>query len=464
MGSNVALLGKQVINEGVINAKLGSVNLAAGKEAVLTFDQQGLLGVRISKEILQDELGIDPAVLNSGEINAEGGRVLLTASVSRDVFSQAVNHSGIEQATSVVVHEDGSFTLGGGADVVNTGDINVSANQDDAGRVAMLGENVTHSGIIKADGYTQGGEIYLHANQTALLTEDSQTSAVSGQGNGGTIKILGETIGILDQSEINTSGDLGGGEILIGGDYQGGNPHIRNSTYMFVDQNVEIRNDAIEEGNGGKTILWSDKDTVFQGLITVRGGAVSGDGGFVETSGKENLVYRGATDRSAAHGKAGELLLDPRDITIVNNSAPDDSELDDQTINFADGSGATDDFTISNSKLVTELNNGNVLLQANRDIDVIANIDASSNANNTNNLTLDRAFKKTLAGQEPGSIDRIYSSMNGEHHWAKEYGVALAAENLYKQPNTSAHLVYSSSDNARRGAIVMEKIPATANN
>ncbi|MCP4275273.1 MAG: filamentous hemagglutinin N-terminal domain-containing protein, partial [Gammaproteobacteria bacterium] len=104
LGGNVALIGKQVINQGVINARLGTVNLAAGKEAVLTFDRQGLLGVRVSKEILQDELGIDPAVLNAGDINAEGGRVLLTASVSRDVFSQAVNHSGIEQATSVVVN------------------------------------------------------------------------------------------------------------------------------------------------------------------------------------------------------------------------------------------------------------------------------------------------------------------------------------------------------------------------
>ncbi len=40
--------------------------------------------------------------------------MLLTGSVSRGVFSQGVNHDGIEQATSVVMHDDGSFTLGGG--------------------------------------------------------------------------------------------------------------------------------------------------------------------------------------------------------------------------------------------------------------------------------------------------------------------------------------------------------------
>ena len=126
LGGSVTLLGKSVTNDGVISAQLGSVNLAAGKAAVLTFDQQGLLGVQVTEAILQDELGIDPVVLNSGEINAEGGRVLLTASVSQDVFSQAVNSGSIEQATSVVVNADGSFTLGAG--VVNTGTVDVSTN------------------------------------------------------------------------------------------------------------------------------------------------------------------------------------------------------------------------------------------------------------------------------------------------------------------------------------------------
>ena len=126
-GGNVALIGKQVQNDGLIVANLGSVSLAAGKQAVLTFDNAGMLGVRVSKAILQDELGVDPAVLNNGTITAEGGRVLLSASVSQDIFSAAVNTDGLELATSAVVNEDGSFTLGGGADVVNAGNIDISA-------------------------------------------------------------------------------------------------------------------------------------------------------------------------------------------------------------------------------------------------------------------------------------------------------------------------------------------------
>ena len=101
LGGNVALIGKQVENNGLISANLGTVTLAAGKEAALTFDNAGLLGVRVSKEILQSELGVDPAVLNSGTIQATGGRVLLTVSVSKDIFSQAVNTNTTADQTAV---------------------------------------------------------------------------------------------------------------------------------------------------------------------------------------------------------------------------------------------------------------------------------------------------------------------------------------------------------------------------
>ncbi|MDZ4263026.1 MAG: filamentous hemagglutinin N-terminal domain-containing protein [Pseudomonadota bacterium] len=75
LGGNVALLGKQVENSGLIAASLGSVALAAGRQAILSFDDAGLLGVSISEAVLQDELGIDPAVLNSGTIQAAAGQV-----------------------------------------------------------------------------------------------------------------------------------------------------------------------------------------------------------------------------------------------------------------------------------------------------------------------------------------------------------------------------------------------------
>jgi len=391
LGGNVALIGRQVENDGLIVANLGSVTMAAGKQAVLTFDQDGLLGVRVSKEILQDELGVDPAVLNNGEINAEGSRVLLTASTSQDVFSQAVNTGDLNQtATSVVMHEDGSFTLGNGADVLNTGSIDTSITNNDQsldqniGRIVLLGENVTSSGELRADAANgHGGEIELHAQNTTLLTGNSLTSARSEtNGQGGIVKVLGNRIGLFEQSMVDVSGANGGGQALIGGDFQGNNSAIRNATTTIVNGGTVIHADAIENGDGGKVILWSDSDTFFGGDIFVRGGKIGGNGGLIETSGKENLIFRGNTDRSAPQGKAGWLLLDPRDITI-GTAVSDNSELDDRTVDFTDCSGgscssSSDDFNISAVKLQSELNAGDVVLQANRDISVTGSITTDS--------------------------------------------------------------------------------------
>ncbi|MCF6324599.1 MAG: filamentous hemagglutinin N-terminal domain-containing protein [Gammaproteobacteria bacterium] len=326
LGGNVALIGKQVKNDGLISANLGTVTLAAGKQAVLTFDQGGLLGVRVSKEILQDELGVDPAVLNSGEINAEGGRVLLTASISRDVFSRAVNTGGLESATSVVVHDDGSFTLGGGADVINTGRIDTStieqymaADAQNVGRIILIGENVTSSGELLANAENgNGGEIELHAQNTTLLTENSITSARSEtNGQGGVVKVLGDNVGLFDQSVVDASGANGGGEILIGGDQEGNNALIPNAEFIYLSEASRVFADALDNGNGGKLITFAANTARIYGELFARGGINGGDGGFIETSGLVGFQIIGSPDASSPQGEAGSWLIDPYNITVT---------------------------------------------------------------------------------------------------------------------------------------------------
>ena len=61
---------------------------------------------------------------------------------------------------------------------------------------------------------------------------------------------------------------------------------------------------AIETGDGGRVIVWSDDYTGFYGNISARG-SETGLGGFVETSSKQNLQAFGAVD---AVGGAGLVL------------------------------------------------------------------------------------------------------------------------------------------------------------
>ncbi|HNG60378.1 MAG TPA: filamentous hemagglutinin N-terminal domain-containing protein, partial [Cellvibrionaceae bacterium] len=320
-GGNISLIGQSVENKGLISANLGSVNLAAGKEAVLTFEPNGLLGVKITQASLQQDLGVDAALINSGEIKAEGGKVLLTASVSQDVFTRAVNQGELKSAKSAVVNADGSFTLGGGADVINTGQVNVNGKNASAGEAVIIGGSVTNSGQITADGKTQGGHIELNSTDKTEIVQQGKVTAQSSEGAGGDIKLLGNKVGVVDKADVNASGRKGGGQVLLGGDQSGKNPNINNAEFLFVGEDAEVHADANELNNGGRIIAFALDTARIYGELSVKGG-LAGSGGFVETSGLQGLEVGLAPDITALSKNAGHWLIDPYDIVIDGNSSP----------------------------------------------------------------------------------------------------------------------------------------------
>ncbi|UBF23969.1 hypothetical protein K9N68_19760 [Kovacikia minuta CCNUW1] len=119
---------------------------------------------------------------------------------------------------------------------------------------------------------------------------------------------------------INASGVNGGGTIRIGGEYRG-QGNIPNASQAFVDASSVITADSLLNGNGGRVIIWADNTTQFFGTISARGGAQSGDGGFVEVSGKQFLTFQGDVNTTAANGNMGTLLLDPTTLTIIDAPA-----------------------------------------------------------------------------------------------------------------------------------------------
>ncbi|MCF6281081.1 MAG: filamentous hemagglutinin N-terminal domain-containing protein [Candidatus Polarisedimenticolaceae bacterium] len=261
-------------------------------------------------------------VINEGIISAEtGGTVFLSGSV--------VNNSGIIKAGSIDDSGGEIRLIGIGGSVANSGTLDASGSQ--GGSITLMGDNVEHSGTIRADGFAgNGGTIEIIANDTTLFTGDSYVSATSAEGEGGTIHILGDQVGLFDNSSVDASGDLGGGEVLIGGDYQGNNADIKNAKGTYISANSRIKADAIINGDGGKVVVWSDEIAAYYGDISAKGGAESGSGGSVEVSGKEMLLFRGDVDTSAANGDVGTLLLDPATLTITdetNTSVDHDDEL-----------------------------------------------------------------------------------------------------------------------------------------
>ena len=94
-GGYVALLGGRVSNEGLIQANLGTVALAAGEAITLDVAGDGLLNVVV------DRGAANALVQNGGMLQADGGRVLMTAQGAGDLLKTVVNNTGVIQARTI---------------------------------------------------------------------------------------------------------------------------------------------------------------------------------------------------------------------------------------------------------------------------------------------------------------------------------------------------------------------------
>ena len=214
------------------------------------------------------------------------------------------------------------------------------------------------------------GTVRLSGSGVEIPT-DSGTVVASGSLDvagriGGEVNILGDRVGLVN-ARVDASGSFGGGTVRIGGDYRGQGT-VPNASHTLVSQDTTIRLDAGSEGNGGRAIAWANNLTEFYGNISARGGANTGNGGFVEVSGQRDLVFRGTVDLSASQGRLGTLLLDPTNIVIVRGSgAADDAQLADGQIFQGDGSAT---YTLSETALEGLSGGANVILEATNNIEV----------------------------------------------------------------------------------------------
>jgi filamentous hemagglutinin family protein len=262
-GGAVALLGGQVENNGTISARLGKVGLAAGNKVTLDFAGDGLTNLRVDESVLGAQ------IRNGGLIVSDGGEVQMTVAAANALGKSVINQEGIVRARSLV-ERDGKIVLDGGSQ----------------GQVLV-------SGTLDASGREPG----------AL---------------GGEVRILGQHVALLDHGAIDASGDRGGGKVLVGGSFQGLDPTIRNSEAAFMSKNATIRVDALDLGDGGTAILWSDGATRAYGEISARGGVSGGNGGLIETSGHFLDVAEIRADASSILGHAGTWFLDPIKVTICH--------------------------------------------------------------------------------------------------------------------------------------------------
>jgi len=286
---------------GVIVGSKGVINAAGFAATTLDVQDDAFMAGGALRFVGDSRSGI----VNLGSIQADQGNVLLVAHTVRNdgVVSAPQGKAELLAAQEIFLASPDADTVlvslkgdaaSGEAGVTNTGLIQAAQARMQAADGNLYALAINQSGVVRATGVsTQGGRIVLTADG-GVVRQDGRLEAHDAKGSGG--------------------------EILVGGDYQGGNSAVANAASTIVTENAVMDASAsAAQGDGGRVIVWADKTTSFAGRISARGGDAGGDGGFVEVSGKSTLDFRPGQpiDLSAKNGRTGNVLLDPDQIEVV---------------------------------------------------------------------------------------------------------------------------------------------------
>ncbi|EIE2769991.1 filamentous hemagglutinin N-terminal domain-containing protein [Salmonella enterica subsp. enterica serovar Rubislaw] len=325
-GGYIVLAGERVSNSGTVTTPGGKTVLAAGKTVTLQLDNGGLTSVSVNGSV------VNALVENRGLISASNGQVYLTAKGQDMLLNTVVNNSGTVEAKGLV---------------------------------------------------SRAGEIVLDGGDSGVVSQSGQLLADSQTGQGGKITLEGQNIHLAGGSLTSATGKTGGGEVYVGGGWQGKDSRITNASKVVMDKTAMVDVSATEAGNGGTAVLWSDDYTNFRGTVLAKGGSQSGNGGRVETSSHRNLQASGTVDASSPSGKGGEWLLDPTDVTIVGSGA--DSNID-ATTNAGIFTPTASGAQILNTSIVSQLNAGT---------NVTVKTSGTDTGGQTGNITVNADIVKT---------------------------------------------------------------------
>ena len=355
---HIVLIAPSIKNDGLIQSKGGQITLAAGQQLVITNLDEPDIRFEIQSP--------SNTVLNLGQLLTEGGAVSL--------FANTITHSGEINADSVHIDAQGHIQLIAQQDVTLTENSRLSANNS----------------------HGKAGTIQVDSKNGTTLVSGTLSANAPTTGAGGTIQLLGEQVGVLNKAQIAVSGQQGGGQILIGGDQAGKNPDTHPAKSVYISANSQLNADAKTQGHGGKVIVWADKSTRAYGKISAKGGAQGGDGGFVETSARQLDTSGIQVNASASHGKAGEWLLDPNDITI---SSPTIGTIIDRNMQ---GNPFTGNWTTTDdSGRLTPLSIETAL---NRGTDVTIKTGSLGQNTQAGDITVASAINKTAGGDAKLSL------------------------------------------------------------
>jgi len=356
------------------------------------------------------------------------GSFLATTAAAIELGSQGFFSATEPQSSSLLSVEPGALFFHQVANqpgaIVNAGNLTVEPGEN----LTLVGNSINHTGQLRAPGgqvsvaavsseslvrLGEAGQLLSisplsHAQSTIANTPvntqgeliesatqvvEMGTLRVSGTIDasnpaigkvGGTVQLLGNQVGLFESAQINVSGDAGGGTALIGGNYQGSGalPHAKAT---YIGPEVTINADAINTGDGGLIVAWSDQSTRAYGSLSAKGGTQAGNGGLIETSGLTFLDVSGIkVDATAPNGFNGTWLIDPHNIIIQNAATANGTFTGGNPNVFTPGA---DNAVVNTQDIETQLNAGTNVT-----------ITTGSTGTQEGNITVADSITKTAGG------------------------------------------------------------------
>lgn len=326
-GGYAVLMGRSVENNGLISARLGKIYLSSGEAFRVDMSGNNLIGIAIDKG------AVDSYTLNSGVINAEGSTVVMSSSNASDMVKQAVNNTGIINASSIN-YQGGKVILGAvNGEVSNSGEINVSSKENNGGSVEINADRIINDGKIIADGIN-GGKIDLLSNDYLKLGSNSFISSNAGlYGNGGIINIIAKNRaesykGSITQA-LATYGNGGAiefsgyGSLYAGGNFSTYSQYGLSGKLLLDPSDMFIGNYGDRESNivGNDGYTYIDVNWLLEmlgqnnvELKTLQGGIGTGN---ITLDAGISLVYDGA-NKLSLNAEDSIRLLGTLDVTNLS--------------------------------------------------------------------------------------------------------------------------------------------------
>ena len=432
----IVSLNGNVKNYGVVDA-LG-LNGSGGSISIAGSQRTDFVGALMSVDGLHQggvfQIGVANAVgtgatLAPPSINAQVATLLAAINFSPSVSSTLLSaQTVLDSATLVSANAQASYS-------------SQANNFSKAGSIYIAGNDSLNTSATITANADVGGLILL-SSPAGMYQNAGYIQTNGGAGLGGTIAQSGLISTNLTGATLESNGQLGGGNIVTGRDFQA-NPilnnatqdallpvlssvvHLPTSALTVIDATSRFSANALFGGNAGNILVWGNQLAAF-GTFNAKALGATGNGGFIETSGQQLLLTDIQVSASANHGSSGTWLLDPFDVTIANSGA--------SGTNYAAIFSAGSTSTILASSIVSHLNAG-------------TNVSISTGSNSANTIFVTTPISATGGGSLTLTAGTIELQQNITTGGAQTFNGAVRLTNNITLTTTNSNVVFYTTVN-----------------